>query len=1096
MRANKGSLAIVFVLASLLAGSVLSTSCWAQQAGTAGIYGSVNDAQGGAIPGAKVTLTHIERNQVREATTNQIGQYTFPLIPIGNYKIGVQHPGFKAFEQTGIALQVNDNAKIEITLEVGDVSTRVQVEAAGTTVETSSATLKNVVDGKRVLELPLNGRNVLQLGLLVPGAINAGGGVTGGAKSPAGLQQFSINGSRQDTTKFTLDGGDNMDNFTNVNAPYPFPDAVEEFSVQTSNMTAEVGKSSSGAINVVTKSGTNEFHGSGFWFLRNYEMNAGSYFLHASDNLKRNQAGATFGGPIIKDKLFFFGGIQRSWYRWLSTESKTLTMPAAHRTGDFSDLLKLSKPITLLDPATGQPFSNNQIPSNRFSPAGMNLLKMSPVGGADGWTRWTNQQTENPREYILRMDWRPNAKHNILGRYLQNTDPYIVTFPPTNIHSVAQSQESRSKNITLGYTIVLSPTVMVDSHATVSRTVGTRGYDFPYTIRDFGVNIYPTSNQISVGWSGSSGTSAPSTPNPPAIFARTNIEFTHSWRWIKGRHNFVAGLDLTWSRYNEYNAFQGSGTFSFNGKYTGYEEADYVLGLMSSFGQSNGENEARRYHYQGFYFNDAMRISRRVTLNYGIRWEPYTPMTDINDRQVQFRQDAYKKGLESQRYVNAPKGLFYPGDTVDGYTIPNCGVAASKTQFAPRIGLAWDVKGDGKTSVRAGYGIFYDVPMLYALNNMNVQTPFSFTTSFQDGLFDDPYRGRQQYNLYPFSGDFDPNTPFQLPTSAVVYQPVLKLPYVQNWNVSLERSVQSWTFRGSYVGSKATQLNGDIAMNPPTYNYNLDPDPAKNLAANRANVNARRPYAEFSGLSGIMNGLNSFYNGLQTSAQKRFSQGFSVQTSYTFSKALDYRSTNNEASTGGVQNPYNWRQQRGPSNYDRTHLFIGSFVWNLPKAGKALNSRILGAITDDWQLSGIQSYYSGAPLSFNSTNDAMAGAGTAQAVITGNLYLPTNRSRNDQMAKYFNTAAVANAAPGTYGASGRGNLRAPGGSTWDTSLTRNFPMKFLRESMYTTFRAEAFSVFNHPLLAAPNVSIGNANFGKITAVGGTRVLQLSLKITF
>jgi hypothetical protein len=1089
---NAGILAYRLVFIAFAIGLVLSSQlCQGQQAGTAGIYGSVVDAQMGIIPGAKVTLTHVERNQERVATTNGEGQFVFPLIPVGTYKLRVEQQGFKTSEQTGILLEVNDNRKIDISLEVGDIATRVQVEAASATVETSSATIKNVVDGKRVLELPLNGRNVLQLGLLVPGAISAGGGVTGGAKSPAENQQFSVNGSRQDTTSFKLDGGDNQDNLTNVNSPYPFPDAVEEFSVQTSNMTAEVGKSSSGAINVVTKSGTNEFHGGGFWFLRNYDMNAGSYFLHQSDNLKRNQAGFTFGGPIIKDKLFFFGGIQRSWYRWLSTESKTLTMPAAHRAGNFSDVKK-----TLVDPTNSQPFANNQIPTTRFSPAAVNLLKLSPVGGADGWTRWQSQQTEDPREYILRVDWRPSAKHNLLGRYLQNTDPYVVTFDPTNIHSVAQSQSSYSKNATLGYTIVLLPTLIVDSHVTMSRTVGTRGYAFPYTIRDFGVNVYPTSNQISVGWSGSAGTSAPSTPNPPATFARTNFEFTHAWRWIKGRHSLVAGLDVMFSRYNEYNTFHGSGTYSFNGRYAGYEEADYLLGLMSAFDQSNGENESRRYHYQGFYVNDAMRISRRVTLNFGIRWEPYTPMTDINDRQVQFRLDAYTQGLRSQRYVNAPKGLFYPGDVVNGYTIPKSGVEASKKQFAPRIGLAWDVNGDGKTSVRMGYGIFFDVPMMYALNNMNLQTPFSFTTAFQDGLFDDPYRGRQNLNLFPFSGDFDKNMPFQLPTSAVVYQPVLKLPYVQNWNVSLERSVRSWTFQGSYVGSKGTQLNGDIQLNPPTYNYNLDPDPTKNLAANRANVNARRPYPEFSGLSGIITGLNSIYNGLQTSAKKRFSQGFSVQTSYTFSKALDIRSSNNEASTGGVYNPYNWRMQRGPSNYDRTHSFIGSFVWNLPKAGKALNQPIVGLITDDWQLSGIVSLYSGAPLSFNSTNDAMASAGTAQAVIVGNLYLPTNRSRNDQMARYFNTAAVAQAAPGTWGAAGKGILRAPGGSGTDVSLTKNFPMKFIRESMYTTFRAEAFSLFNHPQLAGPNTSYGNANFGKITAVGGTRVLQLSLKIGF
>ncbi len=416
----------------------------------------------------------------------------------------------------------------------------------------------------------------------------------------------------------------------------------------------------------------------------------------------------------------------------------------------------------------------------------------------------------------------------------------------------------------------------------------------------------------------------------------------------------AVGTDIMFSRYNEYNPFHGSGVYSFNGRYTNYDEADYILGLMSAFDQSNGENEARRYHCQGFYFNDAMRISRRVTLNYGFRWEPYTPLTDLQDRQVQFRIDDYNKNLELQRYVNAP-----------------------------RIGIAWDVKGDGKTSLRAGYGIFYDVPMMYALNNMNLQTPFSFTVAFQDGLFDDPYRGRQNYNLFPFSGDFDKNTPFQLPTSAVVYQPTLKLPYTQNWNVTLERGIADRIFQASYVGGKASQLTSDIHLNAPIYNYNLDPDPTKNLSLNRTNVNKRRPYQEFSGVSGIFNGPNSFYSGLQTSARKRFSPGFSIQASYTFSKSLDYRSTNNEASTGSVWNPTNWRMQRGPSDYDRPYLFVSSFVWNLPKLGKALNSPYLGIITDDWQFSGIHSRNTGGPLRFTGTNADRATSRFRHALLYG-----------------------------------------------------------------------------------------------------------------
>lgn len=1098
MSGSKRSALVNFISATILAGLIFSACCFAQQAGTAGIFGTVVDSQGGAIPGAKVTLTHIERNQVRETVANQMGQYTFPLIPVGNYTIAVQHEGFKQFEQTGILLQVNDNTKIDVVLQVGDVSTRIEVEAAGATVETSNATIKNVVDGKRVLELPLNGRNVLQLGLLVPGAVSVKGSLSGDAKTPANNQVISINGSRQNTTRFTLDGGDNQDNLTNVNAPYPFPDAVEEFSVQTSNMTADVGKSSAAAVNVVTKSGTNEFHGGGFWFLRNYDVNASSYFLHQSDNLKRNQAGFTFGGPIVKDKLFFFGGIQRTWIRRSPAEAKALTMPAAHRTGDFSDLLSRKTPVALTDPASGQPFANNIIPISQLSPAAQNLIKLSPVPGPNGYTYWRNVTTNDPREYILRVDWRLSAKHSLLGRYLQDTDSSVISFDPNNIHSVALSQSSFSKNATLGYTFVATPSLIADSHLTMSRTSGTRGYPFPYTIADFGVAVRPTSNQISVSFGGTSGTKTPSTPNPPAVFARTNFELTHSWRWIKGRHNMVIGGDVMLSRYNEFNAYHGSGVFAFNGRYTNYDEADYMMGLMSSFDQSNGENEARRYHYQGFYFNDAMRISRRLTLNYGLRWEPYTPITDVRDRSVQFRLAGYQANLSSERYVNAPRGLFYPGDRVSGYTIPKSGVEAGKKQFAPRIGLAWDVRGDGKTSLRAGYGIFYDVPMMYSLNNMNMQTPFSFTVAFQDGLFDDPYRGRQNLNLFPFSGDFDRNSIFQVPTSAVVYQPTQKLPYTQNWNVTLERAIATWTFTASYVGAKASQLISDIQMNAPIYNYNLNTtNPTKNFNLNRADVNGRRPMQEFSSMSGLFSGLNSIYNGVQTSVRKRFSKSFSVQSSYTFSKAIDYISSNNEMSgSGRIWNPWNWRMQRGLSNFDQTHLWASSFVWALPKPGSALQSPLLGVFTDDWQLSGIISAHSGWPLSFNSTNDAMAGAGTPLAVVSGNLFLPSDRPRGQLISQYFNTSAVEQALPGTWGSAGRGILRGPGGSGTDVAMSKTFPLKFIREAMSTTFRAEFFSLLNHPQLSSPETKLGKATFGQVTDVFGTRVLQFSLKVAF
>ena len=409
----------------------------------------------------------------------------------------------------------------------------------------------------------MNGRNVLQLGLLVPGSQTAGGALTGSAKSDANNQNFSINGSRQNNVRFTLDGGDNQDNLTNVNAPYPFPDAVEEFSVQTSNAGAEVGKSSAGAVNVVTKGGSNTFHASGFWFLRNYDFNANSYFLHQSDNLKRNQVGGTGGGRIIRDKLFFFGGIQRTWIRNTPAGQGPLddrTVPA----GRFLESADAFETGGMIDPLSNQPFAGNIIPASRLSPAAESLLKASPLPGADGYTRWVAAAQEDPKDYVFRIDYRLSARHSLLFRYLQNSDINSQPFDPNNLYTVTNTQSSYSKNATVGYTFIASPNLIADTHVTMSRSLGKRSNGFPKTIADFGVDVHPSSNQISVSINGTSGLSL-STVNPPATFARTNLELTHGWHWILGRHNFSFGADIMFSRYNEYNFFQGSGGFGFNG---------------------------------------------------------------------------------------------------------------------------------------------------------------------------------------------------------------------------------------------------------------------------------------------------------------------------------------------------------------------------------------------------------------------------------------------------------------------------------------------------------------------------------------------------
>jgi Carboxypeptidase regulatory-like domain len=1059
----------------------------AQQFASAGIFGNVADAQGAVMPGAKVTLIDVDRNQERSMMTNSAGEFTFPSIPVGTYRLRVENAGFRGFEQTGIVVEVNDNRKVDVVMQVGDISTKVEVAAAAAAVETANATLKSVVEGKRILELPLNGRNVASLTSLTAGVVQTGSS-SGDSKNAAESITFSVNGSRQNTLKFTLDGGDNEDNLQNVNMPFPFPDAVAEFSVETSNAGVEVGKSSAGAVNVVTKSGTNTLHGNGFWFVRNTDLNAQSYFAHQSDLLKRNQAGGTLGGPVRRNKLFFFGGYQQTWIRSSPTESKTLTMPAAFRQGNFSSLLTQAKPVVVNDPLTNTPFAGNIIPQPRLSAAAAKLLAFSPVPAADGYDHWRVITPRNDREYISRLDYRLSDKHSFTARYYQNEAVNSRTIDPKDINTVSNSESTYSKNGTLGYTYVVSPSLLSETRATVARTFGIRSNDFPLTIADMGVDVHPTSNQISVSINGTSGLSI-STSNPPARFARTNLELTHSWHWTHGRHNVSWGADVMTSRYNEYNTFQGSGAYNFNGRWSGFDQADFVLGQLSSFNQSNGELEYRRYHYYGFYASDSFRISRRVTLSYGLRWEPFFPITDLNDREVQFSQPDYLKGTRSTRYVNAPPGLFYPGDSPNGREIPKGGVSASHKQFAPRVGLAWDVFGDGRTSMRAGYGIFYDTAEMYVLNNMNLQAPFSFTVAFQNGLFDRPFQGRENLNVFPYSGDFQTNSPFQIPSAAVVYEPTWRQPYTQNWNYTVEHSFGSWLAQASYVGTKSSELIANRDLNAPIYDY------TKDLRTNQSTINARRPRQEFQGMTSIFTGLNSMYNGMQLTMKKRFGRSYSVQGAYTWSRAIDYISKNAQVTSVNIQNPFNWGMTRGPSDNDRTHVFTGSYVWSLPTPKTVLGARWAAAVVGGWQWSGIVTLATGTPFGITSTNDAMAGAGSAFAVATGNVSLPSGRSRGAEINQWFNTAAVGQADAGTYGSLGRNVLRNPGYSNYDTRVSRVVPLKF-RETANLQMLFEFFNALNHPILGAPDNRLGRTTFGQITTVSGQRVLQLGLKIGF
>lgn len=1081
------------IFAFVLAGAL--TCAYGQQRNTAGIYGRVTDPQGAAVPATRVTLTETETGIVRTAQSNPAGEWEFPSIQVGTYSLRFEKEGFNAVNQNGIVLQVNDNRRADITLTVGATSTSVSVESDAVAVDASDATLSTTIDSRKVVDLPLNGRDLADLTFLVPG-VASGSGATGGtgdgAKMAFAARRFTVDGSRQNNLGFTLDGGDNEDNLQNNNLPFPFPDAVEEFSVQTADAQAPVGKSMAGVVNIVTKNGTNSYHGDAFWFVRNTFFDANSFFAHTPDQLKQNQAGFTFGGPAIKNKLFFFGGLQETWVRSLNGSGQAVSVPAAFRQGDFSSLLSGSKPVVIKDPSSGTPYPNNQIPQSEFSPAAQNLLKYAPLPGPNGQVYYAVPSLQNAREWITRVDYRINEKNAFYARLYRNHTETPAEMAPDNIFSSTQGIDATSESATVDHTLTLTPNLLMETHLTGTLYEGDRVYAFPGSMKSLGVDVNPSSNAIGVSINGTSGISLSS--GNPATFARANIELAHSWQWVKGRHSMVWGATAEASRYNEYNTFNGEGVFGFNGEWTGFDQADFLIGRLSTFTQGNGEIEFKRLHYFGFYFGDTFRMTPRLTLTLGIRYEPYLPITDTNNRIVEFSQQAYLAGTVSQVYVNAPPGLLYPGDTAPGGgTIPLGVVKSQFNHIEPRVGFAYDLFGDGKTSIRGGYGIYYDSPELYAYNNMNDQSPFSFTVSFQNGQFDDPYAGRSQYNVFPFAGDFLKSSAFQIPLSASALQATQPLPYEQTWNLTVEHEFRSdWLLRASYVGSKGTHLWGDFDNNAPIYN------PAQTLAANQQSVQARRPRQQYQGLDLLFAGLNQSYNSLQVSLNKRLSRRFSNQLSYTFSKNLDYLSSNAQITSNSIYDPFNFFAFHGPSDFDRRNRFVDSVIYEIPDAGKALHSGFVSALLGHWQASGIVTLQSGSPFSIVSSNGATASAGTALGLETGPLQLSTSRSRGAQIAEYFNVNNVTQAIPGTYGNLGRNSLVGPGYANTDAAVFRSIPLnRWLGEQGRLVFRTEAFNLFNRPNLANPNASLGSATFGKITAVAGPpRILQFSLKVLF
>jgi hypothetical protein len=1084
--------------------AIIAVSSYGQTT-TGTFIGYVKDISGEMLRGAKVTATNEATGLTRSVTTSATGEYVIALLPVGKYTLTFEAGDFKQRSIKGVVLELDQRARIDAVLEVGPVNEVITIDDANgaSLARTETAEAGEVIENKRIVDLPLNGRLFLQLAQLTAGVVENSRGSFGQQLTSVSGPRITVMGARESDNYFTLDGVSATDRFFNTLSAPLSVEGIQEFKVQSNLYTAETGTLGGAQINIAIKSGTNELHGSAFGFLRNDNLDARNYFdFMGKPEFRQNQFGGTVGGPMIRNKAFFFGNYEG--LRLAKAQTRTFTVPSdSLRAGQF--------PTTIIDPTTRAPFPGNTIPDARISNTAKALLQYVPRANLSGGPLGANyiaspQEINDNNQFTIKTDYRIGNKDTAFVRYtfydVNAYQPYgFIAFAssPPSLPGFGLFTDQRSQNVAISETHIFNPMLIGEFKFGFNRTAGGQvqeNIDIPFVAQNniMGASTSPVDQGIPrIIVTGFNAFGDIATP----LSRRDNdYQANYSLSWFRGSHNFIFGGMYKRLQYNPFIVSNKRGQFSFSpipilaNRFTGDPFADFLLGIPTSANGGFGDVSIylRGNEWHGFV-QDNWKATTRLTVNLGLRYEYASPFTEKNNRWSTLDIQNRRVIIASEDGQTYPQNLWIPGIQQQLAPLPivtseDAGLDPSLVNkdlnnVAPRIGLAFDLFGNQKTVIRTGYGIYYNAASFNTFTLQSQSPPF-----FKRILAPNPRAVAAQFeNILA--------NPLLGAPAFQTYDINFRSPYFQQWNLGIQQLLtQNLLLEAQYLGSKGTKLYTNIWYNTP------DASPVTNPPAS-----TRALFPNLANFALQASAGSSSYHAMVLRTEKRLSSGLMVMGSYTFSKSIDNDSLGNTTIASGLDQSNIKALERGLSSFDARHRFVVSYTYDLPFKS---NNRYLFGLLGNWQMGGIITHQSGNPFTVtiagDRANNGLGVIGYARPNMIADPNLPSDQRTPDQ---WFNTSAFVAQPFGSLGTAGRNVVEGPGTNLVDLSLLKNIP---LNDRHKLQFRTEFFNAFNHVNFDVPErictpsttspACAGIGTFGTITAARDPRILQFALKYLF